>query len=53
MARVEAGLHSLKADPSARADDQDLRHGVMLQFGPAWLIVMCSAGSAPQDGRAA
>jgi hypothetical protein len=30
MSRVEASLHSLKADPSARADDQDLRHGAML-----------------------
>src|SRR6516162_1203730 len=30
MPRLEGGLHGLKADSSARADDQDCRHGVML-----------------------
>jgi hypothetical protein len=45
MPRLEGGLHGLKADPSARADDQDYRHGVMLPLGPAWLTVMCDAGS--------
>src|SRR6266513_652518 len=41
MPRLEGGLHGLKADPSARADDQDCRHGVMLPVGSAWLTVMC------------
>src|SRR6516164_2620566 len=41
----EGGLHGLKPDPSARADDQNCRHGVMLPFGSAWLSVMCDAGS--------
>src|ERR1700756_1627879 len=27
MSRLKSGLHRLKADPSARADDQDGRHG--------------------------
>src|SRR6266487_1915173 len=27
MSRLEGGLHGLKADPSARANDQDCRHG--------------------------
>src|SRR6516165_4845153 len=45
MPRLERGPHGLKADPSARADDQDYRHGVMLPLGPAWLTVMCDAGS--------
>src|SRR5262249_50527506 len=45
MPRLEGGLHGLKADSSARADDQDYRHGVMLPVGPAWLTVMCDAGS--------
>ena len=45
MPRLEGGLHGLKADPSARADDQDYRHGVMLPVGPAWLTVMCDAGN--------
>src|SRR5215510_14018916 len=45
MPRLEGGPHGLKADPSARADDQDYRHGVMLPVGPAWLTVMCDAGS--------
>src|SRR5262249_11294556 len=30
MPRLEGGLHRLKADPSARADDEDRRHGFML-----------------------
>ena len=44
MPRREGGPHGLKADSSARADDQDCRHGVMLPFGPAWLNrhVRCS-----------
>src|SRR5215813_13066062 len=39
--------------PSARSDDQDFRHGVMLLVGLAWLIVMCNAGSrtARRAGR--
>src|SRR6516165_719078 len=45
MPRLEGGPHGLKADPSARVDDQDYRHGVMLPVGPAWLTVMCDAGS--------
>src|SRR5262249_30034058 len=45
MSRLEGGLHGLKSDPSARSDDQDFRHGVMLLVGLAWLIVMCNAGS--------
>jgi hypothetical protein len=45
MPRLEGSLHGLKADPSARADDQDCRHGVMLPVEPAWLTVMCDAGS--------
>ena len=45
MPRVEGGLQGLKADPSACADDQDCRHGVMLPLGPACLTVMCDAGS--------
>jgi hypothetical protein len=47
MPRLEGGLHSLKADPSAGADDQDSRHGIMLPLRPAWLTVMCDAGSRP------
>jgi len=47
MPRLEGGPHGLKADPSARADDQDYRHGVMLPVGPAWLTVMCDADSRP------
>src|SRR5205814_8579764 len=45
MPRLKGSLHGLKADPSARSDDQDFRHGVMLLVGLAWLIVMCNAGS--------
>jgi hypothetical protein len=45
MPRLKGGLYGLKADPSAGADDQDCRHGVMLPVGPAWLTVMCDAGS--------
>src|SRR6266516_5876338 len=44
MTRLEGGLHGLKADPSARANDEDCRHGVMLPVRPAWLTVMCGAG---------
>ena len=44
MPRLEGGHHGLKADPSARADDQDYRHGIMFLVGPAWLSVMCDAG---------
>src|SRR5438034_6140628 len=44
---IEGGLHGLKADPSARANDQDCRHGVMLPVGSAWLTVMCDADSRP------
>src|SRR5262245_13357167 len=53
MSRLEGGLHGLKAYPSARSDDQDFRHGVMLLVGLAWLIVMCNAGSrtARRAGR--
>src|SRR5260370_13076684 len=47
MSRLEGGLHGLKADSSARADDQDCRHGVMLPVGPALLTVVCDAGSLP------
>jgi len=45
MPRLEGGHHGLNTDPSARADDQDYRHGIMLRVGPAWLSVMCDAGS--------
>ena len=45
MSRLEGGVHGLKADPSARADDQHFRHDVMLPVGSAWLAVMCDAGS--------
>jgi hypothetical protein len=45
MPRLEGCLHGLKADPSARADDQDYRHGVMLPLGSAWLTVMCDLGN--------
>ena len=45
MPGLKGGLHGLKADPSARADDQDARHGVMLPVELAWRIVMCDAGS--------
>jgi hypothetical protein len=45
MSRLEGCLYSLKADPSARADYQDCRHGVMLPLGSAWLTVMCDVGN--------
>jgi len=45
MPRLEGGVNGLKADPSARADDQHFRHDVMLPVGSAWLAVMCDAGS--------
>ena len=41
MSRLEGSLHGLKADTSARADDEDCRHGIMLLVGPALLSVMC------------
>ncbi len=47
MPRLEGGLHSLKADASAGADDQDCGHGVMLPLGPARPTVMCDAASPP------
>src|SRR5215472_12230606 len=53
MSRLKGGLHRLKADPSARADDEDRRHGVMLLVGPAWLTSCASRPAAPQEGRAA
>ena len=34
MTRLEGGLHRLQADPSARADNQDCRHRVMLPGSP-------------------
>src|SRR5262245_1599504 len=40
MSRFEGGLHGLKANPSAGADDQNSRHAV----DPS-LIVMCDLGS--------
>jgi hypothetical protein len=45
MSRLEGSLHRLKADASARADDEDCRHGIMLLVGPARLSVMCDVGS--------
>src|SRR5262249_11208202 len=51
MPRLKGGLHGLKADPSARADDQHTRHGVVLPVEPAWLTLMCDAVNPPQDGR--
>src|SRR6516225_5897178 len=51
MSRLKGGLHGLKADPPARPDDQDFRHGVMLLVGPAWLTSCASQPAAPQEGR--
>ena len=45
MPRLEGGLKGLKADPSARADDQDCRHGVDAPGRTRPLTVMCDAGS--------
>ncbi|SRR6266446_9401207 len=47
MPRLEGGLHSLKADASAGADDQDCGHGVMLPLGPARLTVMVRCSQPP------
>src|SRR5258707_14755114 len=44
MSRLEGSLHGLKADTSARADDEDCRHGIMLLVGPARLSIMCVVG---------
>jgi hypothetical protein len=52
MSRLKGGLHSLKADPSARPDDQDCRHGVMLLVGPDRRTSCAMQPAAPQDGRA-
>ena len=49
----EGGLHGLKPDPSARADDQNCRHGLMLPVGSAWLTVMCDAAIAGKNLAAA
>jgi hypothetical protein len=43
MPRLEGSLQGLKADPSARADDEDRCHGFMLR--PNWLTVMCNGDS--------
>src|SRR5262245_61087163 len=52
MPRLEGSLHGLKPDPSARADDQDLCHDVMLPVGPPGSPFMCAAGScASRWGR--
>ena len=42
---IRSKARTREADPSARANDQDCRHGVMLPVGSAWLTVMCHAGS--------
>src|SRR6516162_1018153 len=47
MPCLKGGLHGLKADPSARADDQDCRHRVLL---PAWLTSCATQAIAPQGG---
>src|SRR5213592_5019602 len=42
MSRLEGGLNGLKADPPARADDQDCRHGALLPVArPARHHVRC------------
>src|SRR6516165_4677283 len=41
MPRVEGGLHGLKADPPARADDQDCRHCADAPERPPPLTLMC------------
>src|SRR5262245_29956645 len=48
MARLEGSLHGLKADPSARTDDQDCRHGDILPVDPLTLI--CDGGSRTASG---
>src|SRR5262245_12870799 len=52
MPRLEGSLHGLKADPSARADNQDCRHGVILADPPG-SPVMCDLGRRTASGRAA
>src|SRR5262249_17335984 len=44
MSRFEGGLHGLKANPSAGADDQNCRHASKRLSAPP-LIVMCGLGS--------
>jgi hypothetical protein len=51
MPRLKGGLYGLKADPSARAYDQDCRHGFILLVGSAWLTVICDAGSCTARWR--
>jgi hypothetical protein len=43
---LEGSLHGLKADPSARTDDQDRRHGVDTPGRTRPLTVMCDAGNS-------
>ena len=43
MSRFEGGLHGLKANPSAGADDQNCRHAVNTLVGPATHL-MCDLG---------
>jgi len=45
MPRRKGGLHGLKANPSARADDQHSRHCVDAPGRTRSLTVMCDAGS--------
>src|SRR5262245_51370804 len=52
MPRLEGSLHGLEADPSARADNQDCRHGVILADPPG-SPVMCDVGRRTASGRAA
>src|SRR5262245_39010345 len=52
MPRLEGSLHGLEADPSARADNQDCRHGVILADPPG-SQVMCDVGRRTASGRAA
>src|SRR5437588_768949 len=46
MPGLKGGLHGLKADPSARADDQDARHGGMLPAELAWGFASLSPASS-------
>jgi hypothetical protein len=41
MPRLEGGLHGLKADPPACADNQDCRHRLDAFGLPSPLTVMC------------
>src|SRR5262245_20722605 len=52
MPRVEGSLHGLEADPSARADNQDYLHSVILADPPG-SQVMCDVGRRTASGRAA